>query len=119
MATNRRGAQGKPKGSASRRALPPRDETVVSEGKSYRRFNVGDRLDSRNARNPRSSTVTAADYADYLNNFGGSRPISTGKPGGRAHHAEDQKDSGQDTVAADAGTTALMRMFRAARSRMS
>ena len=79
MATNRRGAQGKPKGSASRRALPPRDETVVSEGKSYRRFNVGDRLDSRNARNPRSSTVTAADYADYLNNFSGSRPISTGE----------------------------------------
>ena len=76
MAKDRRGKAGSSKGSVSARASRPRGETVISEGKSYKRLNVGDRIDSRTARKPKPSAVTAEDYADYINSFGGSRPRS-------------------------------------------
>lgn len=76
MAKDRRGDAKPSKGGRSRRAARPVEETVTSGGKSYQPFKVGDRLESRSARNPRPSTVTAADYADYVNSFGASRKPS-------------------------------------------
>lgn len=73
MAKDRKDARQKKKGGAVRGTSYKRGKTAVPDGKSYRRFNVGDRLESSNSRNPVVSTVTTTDYEDYLNNFGGSR----------------------------------------------
>ena len=73
MAKDRKDARQKKKGGAVRGTSYKKGKTAVPDGKSYRRFNVGDRLESSNSRNPVVSTVTTTDYEDYLNNFGGSR----------------------------------------------
>ena len=106
MAKDRRGKAGSSKGSVSARASRPRGETVISEGKSYKRLNVGDRIDSRTARKPKPSAVTAEDYADYINSFGGSRPRSarsgtqrTGVSRSRQRIQTRDVQTGFDTVA--------------------
>ncbi len=72
MARDKRGTHGKTNGGASRRDSLAGSETVISDGKSYKQFMVGDRLESRSARNPRPSSFTASDYSDYLAGFDGS-----------------------------------------------
>lgn len=62
--------------------LSENDETVVSGGMRYKKSMVGDRLESRSVRSPRSANVTPADYADYLNSFGTPRARS-GRSGKR------------------------------------
>ena len=82
MADDRRDKKGRKrqsKGDSQRRASPPRGEMVVSGGKRYEKSMIGDRLESRSARNPRPSTVTAADYADYFGSVRESRK-SPAKP---------------------------------------
>lgn len=76
MAKDRRGNADSSKNKTSRKSARPENGTVISDGKSYQQFRVGDRLESRSARNPRPSSVTAADYADFINSFGGSRSRS-------------------------------------------
>lgn len=74
---------GKPSGVRQKSgSAPPRGSTVVSGGTRHDRFMVGDRLVSGNAANPRPSSVTAEDYADYTRNVG-SRPSGGSRPAGR------------------------------------
>ena len=77
MAKDRRGNADSSKNKTSRKSARPENGTVISDGKSYQQFRVGDRLESRSTRNPRPSSVTAADYADFINSFGGSRSRSS------------------------------------------
>ena len=76
--SDRRRSAAAPDGTASRRSAGHADGSLGAEKKSYRQFNVGDRLESRDAENPRPSTVTAADYADFINSFGVPKKRSSG-----------------------------------------
>ena len=76
--SDRRRSAAAPDGAASRGSAGHADGSLGAEKKSYRQFNVGDRLESRDAENPRPSTVTAADYADFINSFGVPKKRSSG-----------------------------------------
>ncbi len=82
--TRRKNTVGRPK-DGSKAAC---GNVAVSGGAEYKKSMAGERIVSDNAKNPRPSSVTAEDYADYLGSFKGAdrsgssrrgRPVQRGR----------------------------------------
>lgn len=87
----------------------PKKNVVMSGGTEYEKSMAGDRIVSGTAQRPRPSSVTADDYADYLNSFSGTQRGRTSRQGKTrprgTNVARGRKDRGRNGFESAVGST--------------